>query len=119
MLLISVYLELHLMFDAKDSIIYFSVFRSSIETTSAFYNQVHAKQELSSDWSIYLSVLHMIGQSKMNERSPDMTPNRMLLDISVWSNKTQKHLILINPPTYLKSLTTFITKCCIEYTLSE
>jgi hypothetical protein len=37
----------------------------------------------------------MIGQSKMNERSPDMTPNRMLLDISVWSNKTQKHLILI------------------------
>ena len=28
-------------------------------------------------------VLHMIGWSKMNERLPDMTPNRMLLGVSV------------------------------------
>ena len=28
-----------------------------------------------SDWSIYLTLMHMIGQSKMNEKSHDMTLN--------------------------------------------
>jgi hypothetical protein len=36
------------------------------------------RHELLSDSAIYLAVLYMIGQSKMNERLPDMTPNRML-----------------------------------------
>ena len=36
-----------------------------------------------SDWSIYLTVLYMIGRSKMNERLPDMTPKGMLLDVCV------------------------------------
>ena len=31
----------------------------------------------------YLTFLHMIGQSKINERLDDMTPNRMLLDFSL------------------------------------
>jgi hypothetical protein len=35
------------------------------------------------DWSIYLTLLHTIRQSKMNERLHDMTPNKMLLDVSV------------------------------------
>jgi len=37
MLLITVYLELHLMFDAKDSIIYFSVFRSPDQNVHVRY----------------------------------------------------------------------------------
>ena len=37
------------------------------------------------DSSIYLDVLHMIGQSNMNERSPDMNPHEMLLDVIVSS----------------------------------
>ena len=40
-----------------------------------------------SDWSIYLTLMHMIGQSKMNERSHDMTLNRKLLDVSVSQKK--------------------------------
>jgi hypothetical protein len=40
-----------------------------------------------SDWSIYLTLMHMIGQSKMNERSHDMTLNRKLLDVSVTQKK--------------------------------
>ena len=39
-----------------------------------------------SDWSIYLIVLHMIGQ--MTERLHDMTSNRMLLDVRVSPKKT-------------------------------
>ena len=35
------------------------------------------------DWSIYLSALHMIGRSKMNERVPGMTQKGMFLDVSV------------------------------------
>ena len=31
-------------------------------------------QELLSDWSVYLIILHMIGRSKINERSHHMTP---------------------------------------------
>ena len=48
----------------------------------------------------------MIGRSKMNDRSHDMTPSEMLLDVSVWSTtkkdgkknskkKPNKHLIFI------------------------
>jgi hypothetical protein len=32
----------------------------------------------------------MIGQSKMNERLHDMTPNEMLLDVSVSAQKKEK-----------------------------
>jgi len=47
-----------------------------------------------SDWSIYLIVLHMIGQ--MTERLHDMTSNRMLLDVVYHQRKKyNKHLILI------------------------
>jgi hypothetical protein len=43
--------------------------------------------ELLSDWSIYLIVLHLIGRSKMNEKLHVMTPNSMLLDVSVSPEK--------------------------------
>ena len=43
-------------------------------------------QELS-DWSTYITVLHMIGRSKMNERLHDMTPNGILLDVSLVSHQ--------------------------------
>jgi hypothetical protein len=35
------------------------------------------------DFTIYLTVLHMIGRSKMNERLADMTPRGMMLDVCV------------------------------------
>jgi hypothetical protein len=37
----------------------------------------------SADFTIYLTVLHMIGRSKMNERLADMTPRGMMLDVCV------------------------------------
>ncbi len=45
--------------------------------------------ELLSDWLIYLTVLHMIGWSMLNERLPDMTLNRILLDVI---NKLKKKI---------------------------
>lgn len=45
------------------------------------------QRELLSNWWKYLSALHVIGQSKMNDRLPDMTPHRMLLDmfnVCIW-----------------------------------
>ena len=36
---------------------------------------------------IYLNVLHMIGQPKMNGRLHDMIPNWILLDVSVLPKK--------------------------------
>jgi hypothetical protein len=52
--------------------------------------------ELLSDWLIYLTVLHMIGWSKLNERLPDMTLNRILLDvINKLKKRYNKHVILI------------------------
>jgi hypothetical protein len=39
--------------------------------------------ELLSDWSIDLNVLRMFGRWNMNERSHKVTPNRILLDVSV------------------------------------
>jgi hypothetical protein len=47
-------------------------------------NSLLLKTEMLSDWSIYLTVFHMIGWSRINERLPDMTSNRMLLDVSVF-----------------------------------
>jgi hypothetical protein len=44
-------------------------------------SKLSTHQELLSDLSIYLTVLHMIGRSKMNQWLNDMTPNRMLLDV--------------------------------------
>ena len=38
-------------------------------------------QEILFDWSIYLTVLHIIGQSKMNERLHGMTPKQ---DVVRW-----------------------------------
>ena len=56
-------------------------------------------QELMSYWSIYLTLFHMIGWSKMNKRLHNMTPNRMLLDVSVLLERIfkqiNKHLIFI------------------------
>ena len=40
---------------------------------------------------MYLTVLHMIGWIKMNERSHDLTLNRMLLDVSL-SPKKKKNI---------------------------
>ena len=52
--------------------------------------------ELLSDWLIYLTVLHMIGWSKLNERLPDMTLNRTLLDvINKLKKRYNKHVIPI------------------------
>jgi hypothetical protein len=51
-----------------------------------------------SDWSIYLTLMHMIGQSKMNERSHDMTLNRKLLDVSVsQTNKIYNKNLMASP----------------------
>jgi hypothetical protein len=66
-----------------------SVFMSYINQSASrlpvlFITKYIAKQELSSDWSIYLSVLHMIGQSKINERLHDMIPN---LNVTVLPEK--------------------------------
>jgi hypothetical protein len=48
--------------------------------------------ELIVDCSIYLTVLNMIGQSKMNERLLDMTPNRMLSILVYWKEKYKINL---------------------------
>ena len=45
-----------------------------------FLTDLSTYQELLFEWSIY-AVLHMIGQSELNERLHDMTPN-MMLDIA-------------------------------------
>ena len=36
-----------------------------------------------SDWSVYLTVLYMIGLSKINDRLADMTSTECFLDVSV------------------------------------
>ena len=41
-------------------------------------------QEVFSNWSMYLTVLHMTGQTNMNERSPNMTPKRLLSFDLIW-----------------------------------
>jgi len=41
-------------------------------------------------WSIYSTVLHMNGQSKMNIRLPDMTPYGMSLDVSLSQKRISK-----------------------------
>lgn len=33
------------------------------------------------DWSIYLTLLHKIGWSQMNERLTDLSPHEMFLDV--------------------------------------
>jgi len=47
-----------------------------------------------SDWSIYSTVSHMIGQSKKNEILPDLTPYRMLLDISALPKEKKIQLVI-------------------------
>jgi hypothetical protein len=49
------------------------VSRASV-SSKFYYLFPSTSQELLSDWSIYLSVLHMIGWSMLNERLPDITP---------------------------------------------
>jgi len=44
-------------------------------------------KELFSDLSIYFTALDVIGWSVINERLHEMTPNRMLLDVSVIQKK--------------------------------
>jgi len=51
-------------------------------TDQSAMSLLFACQELSSDWLIYLTVLHTIGHSKMNESLSDITLNK-LLDVSV------------------------------------
>jgi hypothetical protein len=69
------------------------------EPTKYWCFKLSKRLELLSDWLIYLTILDMIGRSKMNERLPDMTSSEMLLDISVSPNKNRnehnKHLFLI------------------------
>jgi len=45
--------------------------------------KTNTRQELLFDWIIYVSVLHVMGWSKINKRILDMTPNEMLLDVCV------------------------------------
>lgn len=40
-----------------------------------------------SGWSIYLTFLHLVKRSKMNESLPDMTLSELSLDVSVWSKE--------------------------------
>ena len=44
-------------------------------------------EDFLSDWSIYLTVLHMIGWSKMNEIFPDVTPSVLLFMLEDHLNK--------------------------------
>jgi len=41
------------------------------------------REEMFFDWSLPLNVLHMIWWLKMNERLPNMTPERILLHVNV------------------------------------
>jgi hypothetical protein len=49
-------------------------------------SKLSTHQQLLTDWSIYLSVLHMIGQLEMNDRLHDTTSNRILLDANISPN---------------------------------
>ena len=65
----------------------FSTDQSAMNLLILKLSKLSTHQELLSDLSIYLTVLHMIGRSKMNQRLNDMTPNRMLLDVRVSPKK--------------------------------
>jgi len=52
-------------------------------TIPCTWYSTHLSNKLFSDWPIYLTVLHMIGRSKMNKRLHDMTPNGVLSDVNV------------------------------------
>ena len=54
-------------------------------------------QKLLSDWSIYVTVLHMIRRSKINKRLPEMTPKEMLLDLSANKFKKRKDVVMGHP----------------------
>ena len=71
----------------------FSTDQSAICLLNLKVSKESTRLELLSYWWIYLTVLHMIGRSKMNERLPDVTPNRILLERIF--KKINKHLILI------------------------
>ena len=45
----------------------------SDQPTEYLGNNPSTRQKLLFDWSVYLTVLHMIGRSKINERLHDMT----------------------------------------------
>jgi hypothetical protein len=75
---------------------YFHIFNWPISDKPTKYLDIKTEYTLS-DWSIYLTILHMMGWSKMNERLHDITPNWMLLDVGVSPKKKRNntHLILI------------------------
>jgi len=56
---------------------------STDQSAMSLLYKPNTRQELLSDWLIYLSVLHVMGWSKINKRLLDMTPNQMLLDVCV------------------------------------
>jgi hypothetical protein len=51
----------------------YSTNQSAMSLLNLMISKPSTHQELISDWSIYLTVLHMIGLSKMSERLHDMT----------------------------------------------
>ena len=78
--------------------IYIFIRSNSLKKKSAMSLPLKAYQKLLSDWLIYSTFLHMIGQLKMNESLQDMTPNGTLLDVRVSSKKKirrYKDVILI------------------------
>ena len=60
-----------------------------------YISKPNTHQEMLSDWSIYLTIFHKIGQSNMNKRLNNITSNRMLLDVSVLPKKNNKYLIVM------------------------
>lgn len=50
-------------------------------------------RELLCGWSIYFTVLRMIGRSTMNETSTDMSPYRMLLNVKKQIKKDTTNIL--------------------------
>ena len=83
------------------------MFNQPISDYHNFENWVHVKKLLS-DWSIYLTVLHIIGHKKINEMLHDMTLTRMmLLYISVSPKKKCKRNIYNKHPFWIRFLVIF------------
>ena len=66
-----------------------SYFQATIQWW-AYFLKSSTRKELWFYWSIYVTVFHLIGRSKMSERLPNMTLNRVLLNVSALPNFKKK-----------------------------
>ena len=63
---------------------------SSYHSVMSILLKSSTRKELWFYWSIYVTVFHLIGRSKMSERLPNMTLNRVLLNVSALPNLKKK-----------------------------